>query len=275
MAPSPPLSSRSDSPLWDERSSDSTAYGMSTWSINLFKAHFGKSILEQLWKDRESADFEIHCADQKSKVHKVILRAHSEVLAKACDNRSFKEAVSGILTLKSDPYGGDLANIGDGDDPEIVEEMIRYFYHLELSQKARATSPSPYDGAPIELSLVYLARVYVLAEKYFIEGLKATVICELRNSLTRNLFHPELIEACLIIYKKTVEPAGELGLKTVVAEALAYELDEVMRSQVHDELFEEIPELALRVLKEVPDLPCSCKARRASSSVGGLFGLFD
>lgn len=46
MAPSSPPSSRCASPLWDEWGSDGTAYGMSTWSISLFKAHFGKSILE-------------------------------------------------------------------------------------------------------------------------------------------------------------------------------------------------------------------------------------
>ncbi|KAG9561069.1 hypothetical protein KCU71_g6849, partial [Aureobasidium melanogenum] len=275
MAPSSPPSSRCASPLWDEWGSDGTAYGMSTWSISLFKAHFGKSILEQLWVDRESADFEIHCADQKIKVHKAILRAHSEVLAKICDNRSFKEAVSGVLQLKATPYEGNLDNLGDGDDPEIVEEMIRYFYHLELSRKARVNSPRELEVVHIELSLVYLARVYVLAEKYFIEGLKATVICDFRNSLTRNVFHPELVEACLIIYKKTVEPAGEKGLKTIVAKALAYELREVMRSKMHDELFQEIPELALRVLKEVSKLPNPRNSRRSDSSIGGLFGLFD
>ncbi|KAH0337079.1 hypothetical protein KCU81_g8297, partial [Aureobasidium melanogenum] len=240
---------------------------MSTWSINLFKAHFGKSVLQQLWDDRENADFEIHCADQKTKVHKTILRAHSEVLAKTCDNRSFK--------LKANSYEGNLDNLGDGDDPEIVEEMIHYFYHLELSSKARVISARPRKGARIELSLVYLARVYVLAEKYFIEGLKATVICDFRNSLTSNVFHPELVEACLIIYKKTVEPASEIGLKTIVAKALAYELGEVMRSRMHDELFSEIPELTLSVLKEVSKLPNSCNSRRSSSSIGGLFGLFD
>ncbi|KAG9580967.1 hypothetical protein KCU77_g8556, partial [Aureobasidium melanogenum] len=161
-----------------------------------------------LWNDRENADFEIDCADQKTKVHKAILLAHSEVLAKTCGNRCFEEAVSGVLQLKANPYKGNLDNLGDGDDPEIVEEMIRCFYHLELSREARVNSPRELEVVHIELSLVYLARVYVLAEKYSIEGLKATVICDFRNSLTRNVFHPELVETYLIIYRKTVEPAG-------------------------------------------------------------------
>lgn len=180
-----------------------------------------------------------------------------------------------MLQLQANPYEGNLDNLGDGDDPEIVREMVHYFYHLELSRKARAISPRPLEIAHVELSLVYLARLYVLAEKYFIEGLKATIMTDFRDSLTRSLFHPELVEACLIIYKKTVEPAGEIGLRTMVAKALAYELGEVMRSKMHDKLFQEIPELALRVLKEVSKLPNSCDSRHSCSSIGGLFGLFD
>jgi len=43
-----------------------------------------------LWDDRDRADFEIRCGDKSLKVHRAILRSHSEVLAKACDNHSFK-----------------------------------------------------------------------------------------------------------------------------------------------------------------------------------------
>jgi len=43
-----------------------------------------------MWNDRHNADFEIHCGTEKLKVHKAVLRAHSDVLAKACDNYSFK-----------------------------------------------------------------------------------------------------------------------------------------------------------------------------------------
>jgi len=103
-----------------------------------------------------------------------------------------------------------------------------------------------------KLPLVLLARTYVLAEKYFIEGLKATVMVSFRNALERELQHLELIEACHIIFKKTVEPAGEKGLKTVVAKFLANKLAKVQKSEMHDKLFQEIPELAFRVLKEIP-----------------------
>ncbi|CAD0089943.1 unnamed protein product, partial [Aureobasidium vineae] len=216
------------------------------------------------WDDCDNADFEIHCAAEVFKVHKAILCSHSEVLAKICDSRSFN-ALSGVLVLKVHPYQGKIDNLGDGYDPEIVQEMIHYFYHLELSPKARVISPWMCEVVHVEPSLVYPARIYVLAEKYFIEGLKTKVMEGFDNSLCREPKHPELIEACHIIYKKTVEPAGEKGLKTIVAKSLAEKLEKVKESEMHDKLFQEIPELAFRVLKEVlkprpePTL-CPCRS---------------
>jgi hypothetical protein len=141
--------------------------------------------------------------------------------------------------------------------------MVYYFYHLELSPKAQVNLPWECEAVHIEPSLVYLARIYVLAEKYFIEGLKAKVMVNFQGSLNRDLEHHELIEACHIIFKKTVEPSGEKGLKTVVAKALADELEKVKKSDMHEKLFQEIPELAFRVLKEVPR-PRSPSSHRCS-----------
>jgi hypothetical protein len=120
--------------------------------------------------------------------------------------------------------------------------MVYYFYHLELSPKAQVIDPWECEVVHIEPSLVYLARIYVLAEKYFIEGLKATVMASFRESLSRDLEHHELIEACHIIFKKTVEPSGEKGLKATVATCLALELEKVKKSEMYDKLFQEISE---------------------------------
>jgi hypothetical protein len=163
-----------------------------------------------------------------------------------------QEALSGILELKADPYKGNIDNLGDGDDPEIVSEMIHYFYHLELSPKANAFMPRESRDVHGEPSLIYLARIYVLAEKFFCEGLKAKVMSGLRESLEREISQSELAEACRIIFKKTVEPAGERGLKTTVAKCLADELEKIKISESHDDLLQEIPELAFLVLKEIP-----------------------
>ncbi|TIA19663.1 hypothetical protein D6C80_02816 [Aureobasidium pullulans] len=261
MGDSPPRSrSVSPSPSWYP---DETANGMSLWDTDTFKVHIGDSILQEMWNDRHNADFEIHCGTGKFKVHKAVLRAHSDVLAKACDKYSFKEALSGVLTLEAHPYKGNIDNLGDGDDPEIVGEMFHYFYHLELSPKANGIIPWECRLVHAEPSLVFMARLYVLAEKYFIEGLKAKVMAGFRDTLAHGISHNELNEACRIIFQKTMEPAGERGFKTTVAKCLADELEKVNISTRHDDLIQEIPELAIRVLKEVPK---SCVNRSSSDS---------
>lgn len=173
-----------------------------------------------------------------------------------------QEALSGILKLKAQPYKGNIHNLGDGDDTEIFEEMIHFFYNLKLSPKGDSVDwdwgPNP-SSAP----LVYLARVYVLAEKYFVEGLKACMLRSFRSWLDRSLESPELTKACLIIFKKTVEPGGEEGLKTEVAQRLAANYGKIKDSAVHDALLQEIPELAFRVLKAMPEpAPRSCPCSR-------------
>ncbi|THX14134.1 hypothetical protein D6D13_03228 [Aureobasidium pullulans] len=169
-----------------------------------------------MWNDRSNADFEIRCGNEKFKIHKTIIRAHSDVLAKACDNRSFEAS-------PSYPTRG----------------MYRCATDEELSGH----------------SLILLARIYVIAEKYFIEALKAKVLHHF-SYMMRCPIHPELVEACHIIYKKTVEPAGEHGLRTTVAKALARDWSTSKKSGEHDKLLQEIPELAFRVLKVLPDSPC-------------------
>ena len=133
--------------------------------------------------------------------------------------------------------------------------MVHFFYHLELSPKARGMYRCATDEELSGHSLILLARIYVLAEKYFIEALKAKVLHHF-SYMMRCPIHPELVEACHIIYKKTVEPAGEHGLRTTVAKALARDWSTSKKSGEHDKLLQEIPELAFRVLKVLPDSPC-------------------
>ncbi|KAG2169544.1 hypothetical protein VTO58DRAFT_107749 [Aureobasidium pullulans] len=174
MAGTSPPSSRSVSPQPDDwQQSDISAANLSFWESERFQAHFGI-----MWDDRSNADFEIRCGNKKFKIHKTIIRAHSDVLAKACDNRSFEASPSypSILDLKAHPYNGNLNNLGNGDDPEIVEEMVHFFYRLVLSPKARSMYRCATEEELSGHSLILLARIYVLAEKYFIEASKAQVL---------------------------------------------------------------------------------------------------
>ncbi|THY04114.1 hypothetical protein D6D01_10139 [Aureobasidium pullulans] len=235
MADSPPRSrSVSPSPSWY---SDATANGMSLWDTDTFKVHVGDSFLQEMCNDRRNADFEIRCGTERFKVHKAVLRAHSDVLAKVCENDSFQNSRQIPTVATSTTW---------------ATETIHYFYHLELSPKANAFMPRESRDVHGEPTLIYLARIYVLAEKFFREGLKAKVMSGFRESLEREITQNELAESCRIIFKKTVEPAGERGLKTTVAKCLADKLEKVKISESHDDLLQEISELAFLVLEEVP-----------------------
>lgn len=98
---------------------------------------------------------------------------------------------------------------------------------------------------------------------------------EFRSILRRNLFHPEFSESCIIIYKKTVEPAGERGLRIAVANVLAGQLEKIMESQMYDDLFHEIPELPLCILREVPKLSKACGSYPSSRRSSWGLGIFD
>ncbi|KEQ80231.1 hypothetical protein M438DRAFT_282137, partial [Aureobasidium pullulans EXF-150] len=170
--------------------------------------------------DRSNANFEIRCGNKKFKIYKTIIRAYSNVLTKACDNRSFEATLLGILDLKAYPYNNNLNNLGNGDDPNIVEEIVYFFYYLKLSPKARGMYRYTTDKELSRHSLILLARIYVLAKKYFIEALKAKVL-HYFSYIIRYPIYLELVEAYYIIYKKTIEPASKHGLRTIVVKALA------------------------------------------------------
>jgi hypothetical protein len=128
----PPGSSCESFPWFDD-----TAHGMTSWSNNTFKVHISTSILKQqvshcryrfslltdcsFWEDRQHGDFEIRCGDKRMEVHRAILRSHSEVLAKMCDNRSFKVRL--LLHDSTLPYRVSNTFLGSGhwhSQPQIT-----------------------------------------------------------------------------------------------------------------------------------------------------------
>ncbi|TIA30872.1 hypothetical protein D6C79_09568 [Aureobasidium pullulans] len=142
-------------------------------STNL-KLKTSTTLLETLWHDRINADFEIVCGTYNFKVHKLVLRIYSDALARVADNMSFKEGETGRLILHPNPYQAKDHDPNECDDPEIVREMIHFFYHLEFSEINKIkTTPKACD-------LLFLARIYTIADKYFIDELKkyATTLFE-------------------------------------------------------------------------------------------------
>lgn len=116
-----------------------------------------------------------------------MLRNYSDALARVADNKSFKvgrcscissyslvdsiqEGESGQLILHPNPYQKKEHDPNEGDDPEMVREMIHFFYHLEFSDINKIkTTPKACD-------LLFLARMWTIADKYFVDELKKYVV---------------------------------------------------------------------------------------------------
>ncbi|GME35200.1 btb poz-like protein [Neofusicoccum parvum] len=85
------------------------------------------------------SDLTVQSGEKSWAVHKAVICSRSGFFDGACSH-PFKESASGIIDLSE-------------DDPEAVEHMIHYFYHLDYLSKApksrRTTQPSSPTGAPV------------------------------------------------------------------------------------------------------------------------------
>ncbi|KAH7043929.1 hypothetical protein B0J12DRAFT_578189 [Macrophomina phaseolina] len=78
------------------------------------------------------SDLKVQCGARSWAVHKAVICSRSGFFDGACSH-PFKESATGVIDLSE-------------DDPEAVEHMINYFYHLDYLSKApksrRTTQPS-------------------------------------------------------------------------------------------------------------------------------------
>ncbi|KAL7629618.1 hypothetical protein AAE478_001140 [Parahypoxylon ruwenzoriense] len=148
------------------------------------------------------------------------------------------------------------------DDPQAVDMMVHYFYHLDydtssLMGKAKDTEdkfmkdiPAAAPASrPCSPALVVHAKVYALAAKYFIDGLQALSIQKFEK-IALGLHFPicapkGLVEATQEVYASTVDI--DRGLRDVVIKAVhrhrrCLDLEEASK------VFKELPLLTYELL---------------------------
>ncbi|KAF2014456.1 hypothetical protein BU24DRAFT_423391 [Aaosphaeria arxii CBS 175.79] len=91
------------------------------------------SALSSLYETGKYSDLTLVCGMKSYSVHRALVCSRSEFFEGACRN-PFRESESGIIDLTE-------------DDPEAVEHMVNYFYHLDylkkpLSHKSSQQSPT-------------------------------------------------------------------------------------------------------------------------------------
>ncbi|KAI1391853.1 BTB/POZ protein [Hypoxylon trugodes] len=235
---------------------------MSLFGINSPSLELADS-LRKLYRSEEYSDLIITCRGKQYKVHKAVVCPRSEFFATACRG-NFKEARDGRIDLPE-------------DDPAIVEKMIFYLYNLDYTT-SQTTTPS----------LVVHARVYALAEKYLIGGLKATALTKFRAivdniSSSSDEQRLDFAKAAREVYTSTVDV--DTGLRDVILETL-HKNPKFLDQKECRSILKELPTLTYDLLMRVrengywPKQPIEEPLKTSSlfggvgskSSQGGLFG---
>ena len=106
--------------------------------------------------------------------------------------------------------------------------MVHYLYHfdydLQLQYKRSHSDGLETDGDGTDVSepivdiLVTHAKVYALAEKYMIRGLKAVALRQFKAAAAVSEDIDDFFGAALVVYESTIE--NDRGLRDVVVETL-------------------------------------------------------
>ncbi|KAL4872345.1 hypothetical protein BDV12DRAFT_193439 [Aspergillus spectabilis] len=155
------------------------------------------SALASLLSEPKYSNLTILCGNEFYLVHQCIICTRSPFFARAC-GENFEEASTHVITLK--------------EDPALVKQMIEYFYTLNYKVESHSSSShgcimnsnstaeaseepaiSQSEGSPVDpvnhtpeyYPLSFHILMYSLADRLFIEGLKALS----KEKVEQELFH--------------------------------------------------------------------------------------
>ncbi|KXH68191.1 BTB/POZ domain-containing protein [Colletotrichum salicis] len=114
------------------------------------------------------------------------------------------------------------------DEPLVIDMMIQYFYLLDYQQSlySDSTSQSPEleqtNSTHISCLLLH-AKVYAVAEKYAIGGLKALAVAKFKTAATQAWDPTAFLDAASETYTSTIDT--DRGLRDAVIEVFAAHKD--------------------------------------------------
>ncbi|KAH8754523.1 hypothetical protein F5883DRAFT_183798 [Diaporthe sp. PMI_573] len=178
--------------------------------------------LETLYSTEIYSDLTISSTAKEYRVHRAIVCPRSAFLAAAC-RHSFKEACDGVISLPD-------------DEPSVVDIMIQYFYRLDYrhpididrlpqlsedqASKCLHSPPTESQDNDIRSSdLLLHAKVYALAEKYAVNGLKGLALAKFKTLASLCWATSDFLDAVSETYNSTIDT--DRGLRDVVLEVIS------------------------------------------------------
>ncbi|KAL8404880.1 hypothetical protein RB594_009675 [Gaeumannomyces avenae] len=192
--------------------------------------------LKGLYQSGDYSDLTLSCGGKDYKLHKSVVCPRSDFFAAACRGH-FKEAREGRISLPE-------------DDPQIVDLMVQYFYHLDYRISMESYGTQRTEGLVNQTQMLgwhlpIHVKVYAMAEKYGIVGLKAVARRRFETAVDDVWHHSHFIEAAREAYGSTVE--ADRPLRDAVSLKFMARPDLLARSEARD-LLKEVPALAYDVL---------------------------
>ena len=198
---------------------------------------------------------------------------------------SGQEGDTGIIELKTVQSDGETSAEGDDiyDEPEIVKLMVEYFYHFDylrnteslphptakLPPNARTTESSSATQTakrehirvrlppptlqsqqhelPSQGYIIEHAKVFAIAVKYQIDGLRGLAAAKFKDAATAYWKYDDFVEAIYVVYSSTFE--GVTQLRDVVTDILHQHFDDLEDMPEVETALCNVPRLAYDLLK--------------------------
>ncbi|KAI4674179.1 uncharacterized protein J4E84_010792 [Alternaria hordeiaustralica] len=194
------------------------------------------------------SDLTVTCGPDSYKVHKNVVCSRAEFFSRAVKFGG-KETEQGSVDLPE-------------DEPAIVKLMMQYIYQgeydpalpdNELSGSTKITVPPtptpPHKKSRTarQLFLMIHAKLYEIADKYDVVGLKELVIEKFKRACHSFWNDPSFANAAHHVFSTT--PEHDKGLRDIVSKTIAEHMAELVKKPEVEALLTEFNGLAFGLLK--------------------------
>ncbi|KAL6714131.1 hypothetical protein ACLMJK_008625 [Lecanora helva] len=207
-------------------------------------------------------DLTLKCRDQTFKVHKAIICSRSDFFS-ACCWGNFKEAKSKCIDLSD-------------DDPKLLSKLLDYLYALEYNV---IDVPSSNDSNSYHPELMVHASLYIIADKYGVNGLKTiakdsfirTLSDEVRdppNSSPRDLSRlPEIAAPAIVLLYDSVVKTND-PLRREIQNYFQRNIEIFLHLEAFKDLLASVPDLSYYLLVHTAEEASSARADAESERRG-------